>query len=173
MTMLSAESVDRSSIQRIAASGGYALLAQHGWISQHLARSLGREAFYCRGVGAPMRNVPSGAPVFCVETGETPHRVHLWGSFAGWEELPIDAAWNAHGERLGASSVAEWRRLISKIPSLKHNRTVGLIRLESIQAPSSPIALEPLGIEIGRGAMKGRSLSSTEVVQIFEAAAAL
>src|SRR5438045_1055814 len=60
MTMLNIiQHIDRSVVERLSAAGGYVLLAQRQWIDHHLENSIGREAFYCRGVGAPMRNVPS------------------------------------------------------------------------------------------------------------------
>lgn len=160
---------DPTAIPRLAAAGGYLLLAQQGWIQHHVRRSVGGEAYYCRGVGAPMRNVAIGAPIFCAQTGETPHRVHMWGTFGGWEDLSPEAAWDVHRESLGADSLGEWRQLIATIPSLRGSDLVGLIRLEGVAVPAHPVPLDPLGVELRRGAIKGRSLGAAETARILEA----
>lgn len=150
---------------------GYLLLAQRDWLQFHVAHSVGQSAFYCRGAGGAMRNVAVGDNVFCAQTGEVPHRIHLRGTFGGWQTMTPDDAWRAYGQRLGAPDPASWRRLIARIPSLAHAGRVGLIRLDDVVVPAHPTDLDPLGVTLLRGSVKGRRLVPNEVAAILAAEA--
>jgi hypothetical protein len=150
-------------------SPGYLLLGQRDWLQFHQRDSIGSTAFYCRGAGAAMRNVPIGGVIACAQTGEVPHRVHLRGAFGGWEVLAHDDAWRRYGKRLGAPDVAAWRALVARIDSISHSGRVGLIRIDDVFAPQVPVALHPLGIALLRGSIKGRRLAPAEVAAIIGA----
>jgi hypothetical protein len=148
---------------------GYLLLAQQQWLDFHSTHSIGQSGYYCRGVGAPMNNVAPGGVIFCVQTGEVPHRVHLCGYFDGWERRTISEAWKLYRQRLGAQTEDEWRALIGSISSISETGEVLLIRLNNIRVPTKPVNLAPLRITLKPGSVKGRSLLPDEVSRLLNA----
>src|SRR5262245_43959427 len=95
---------------------GYILHADHEWVQYHRTNSIGGGVAYCRGPGAPMRNVSQGGKVFFRDREATPKAISLWADFDRAEKLSLSDAWNRFGTQLGASTPEEWSRIVARLP---------------------------------------------------------
>ncbi len=146
---------------------GYILYSDHDWISFHLAHSVGAVVGYCRGPGAPMKNVRVGGKLFFVNSRGSPHRVFFCADFEDDPLVSVDQAWERFGQELGVGSEGEWDELAARLPAIKEQGRLRVIRGSNMRAPSTPIPLRDAGIEENLFAKKGWSIDEAAVQRLL------
>lgn len=119
---------------------GYVMYADPAWLAYHAEHSLAQQAVYVRGVGAPMKSLVIGSPIFLIRKGENPRRVHGYGWFSGDEVATLSEAWNRHGDRLGAADRESWHSLLRRLPNTG-DVSVRLIVLDEFSIPREPLPI--------------------------------
>ncbi len=79
---------------------GYILHSDPAWVSFHLAHSVGGSVAYCRGAGAPMKNVADGGKLCFMIRGTKKQAVVFWADFASAKEVSVTEAWDTYGRAL-------------------------------------------------------------------------
>jgi hypothetical protein len=146
---------------------GYILYTDHDWISFHLAHSVGGVVGYCRGPGAPMKNVKVGGKLFFVNSRGSPHKVFFCADFEDDPMVSVDQAWERFSQELGVGAKEEWDELAARLPAIKQKGQLRVIRGRNMRAPSTPIPLGDAGIEEKLFAKKGWSIDEAEVQRLL------
>lgn len=145
---------------------GYILHADPLWLEHHNRFSVGGRVVYCRGAGAPMKNVASGGALFFMPTLDPPKRVVGRAAFLKFEILPVADAWDRYGLALGATSFTAWELLAQRIDSVRDRREIGLIIGENYRPYSEPVGLAAAGVAEVDNASKGWSVGADDVVRL-------
>lgn len=146
---------------------GYVLHSDSHWMRFHLANSIGGRVGYCRGVGAPMKNVVQGGKLMFIARGERPRRIHFWADFAGDPEVTVDEAWERFGPALGARDANEWRHLVDRLPAIRSKGRLRVLVGENAFAPAMPVELAAASVPESDNATKGWSIDDGAVDRIL------
>jgi hypothetical protein len=146
---------------------GYIIHAESSWLDFHIGNSVGKEIVYCRGVGAPMKNVRNEGKLFFLRGGTSPKRVEAWADFLSAEEVKVAAAWERFGTALGAGSETGWRALIDKLPRIKAAGRFIAIRARHFAVPAERVGLAEVGVPVVEHATKGWSVDQEDVDRIL------
>jgi hypothetical protein len=147
---------------------GYILYSDADWISFHLAHSVGGNVGYCRGPGAPMKNVQVGGKLFFVNNRGSPHRVFFCADFEDDPLVDVHQAWERFGQELGVGSKGEWDELAARLPAIKTQGRLRVIRATHMRPASVPIPLREAGIEENLFAKKGWSIDEPAVQRLLD-----
>jgi hypothetical protein len=145
---------------------GYILHADPLWLAHHARYSVGGRVAYCRGAGAPMKNVVSGGVLFFLPTLDPPKRIVARAFFSKFEILPVREAWEQYGLALGATSYDAWRELAERIESVRDRHEIGLIVGENFRHYPSPIGLADVGVREVDNAPKGWSVGAGDIERL-------
>jgi HNH endonuclease len=146
---------------------GYILYSDHDWIAFHLDHSIGGVVGYCRGAGAPMKNVREGGKLFFINSRGSPHRVYFWADFVDDPLVSVDEAWALFGQELGVGSEEEWEELAARLPAIKLRGQLRVIRGSNMRALPAPVALHDVAIEEKLYAKKGWSIDEAAVHRLL------
>jgi hypothetical protein len=146
---------------------GYMFHADPSWIEFHVENSAGGNVGYCRGAGAPMRNLSSDAKLFFMPRGQLPHRVAFCSDFVSADEIGVEAAWARYGSALGASNVEDWQRLISNLPSVRDKGRLIIVLGKNMRIPTEPVVLGNVGVADPQRAMKGWGINQDDVLRLL------
>ncbi len=146
---------------------GYILHADHEWVQFHLANSIGGAVAYCRGPGAPIKNVVPGGKLFFRDRTITPKEIAFWADFDQSSTVSVDEAWERFGRELGAGSREGWNELVSRLPQIAGNSKFIVVRGIYAAAPDSPVKLADAGVRDVNGATKGWSIERDEVEKLL------
>jgi predicted HNH restriction endonuclease len=114
-----------------------------------------------------MKNVRAGGKLFFINSRGSPHRVFFCADFVDDPLVSVDQAWQRFGQELGVASETEWDELAARLPAIKLQGRLRVIRGSNMRAPSAPILLRDAGIEEKLSAKKGWSIDETEVQRLL------
>lgn len=146
---------------------GYILHTDPLWVEHHRRFSLGGQVAYCRGAGAPMRNVVAGGMLLFMPVNDPPKRIVACASFVGYEAVNVAAAWERFGLALGATSFDRWRDLAARIESVKDRDEIGLIIGSNFRWLPSPAILSERRVEPANNAAKGWSIGDSDLEKLI------
>jgi hypothetical protein len=148
-------------------NAGYVLHSDPQWVDFHLSNSVGGRVAYCRGAGAPVRNVERGGKLFFMRRGDGRQRVIFWADLVSADLVSIDDAWPRYGTALGAESDDDWMRLVSRLPSVRDRGNLIVVLGGNMTVPDAPVPLSEVGVRGVKRATKGWGIDAADVLRIL------
>ncbi len=148
-------------------NAGYMLHSDAEWVQFHLSHSVGGVVGYCRGSGAPMKNVRPGGKLFFMSRGASPKQVAFWADFVDNPLVTVAQAWDQFGQELGVGSREKWLALVERLPAIRAKGELRVIRGENTFVPRSPVLLRDVGVQEVQHAAKGWSVGPEDVQRLI------
>ena len=144
---------------------GYLILADPGWLEFHITHRLNGTAPFARKPGGVIRDLPPNALVFCMENGEKPRSVHLWGNLTQQGVFSLPQAFERFGHLRHFADLKAAR--LEWGPFLDERDRLAVLQLSNLHLPDAPIAVERCALQVSEFAVRGQHLDACEVQRIL------